>query len=99
MGDVNIIRYLKRMLNDYYTLDSFGSKKNLLMHSYARWAIKEIMKRINANPSTSPLTVVENFKRQMNEYACKNKISGIIFSIAYDVAEDITDKLINKWCC
>ena len=95
----NLIRYLQRMLNDYYKIDTFGSKKNMLMHSYARWAVKQLITKISDNPDITPLSIVENFKRQMNEYACRNKISGIIFSIAYDVAEDVTDKLINKWCC
>ena len=94
----NLLGYLQKMLNDYYKMDLFGSRKNLLMHSYARWAVKQLISRISDNPDTMPLSIVESFKRQMNEYSCRNKISGIIFSIAYDVAEDITDKLIDRRC-
>lgn len=62
--------------------------------SYQRWAVDEILKNIEESKFTPPVLVVEDFIRKMDDFSCKNKKAGIIFSVARDVAIDILDVLI-----
>ncbi|WP_297183047.1 hypothetical protein [uncultured Phocaeicola sp.] len=62
--------------------------------SYSRWAVDEILKRIEESKFTPPIMVVEDFIRKMDDFSCKNKKTSIIFSVAHDMAENILDVLI-----
>ncbi len=62
--------------------------------SYSRWAVDEILKRIEKNGSTPPVLIVEDFIREMDVFSCRNRRAGIIFSVAHDMAENILDVLI-----
>ena len=97
MTTKDLIGYLQRLYNDYYDvyLDGFKNKKFFLARSYARWAIKELIKILSSNEKISPLSVVEKFRHQMDTYACRKKITSCIFSTAYDVADDILNKLTS----
>lgn len=61
-------------------------------YSYSRWAYKEAIRRIRADPNTPPIITLENLLRSMEIYSCDHNDS-IMFSIAYDVIEDIVDIL------
>lgn len=62
--------------------------------SYSRWAAKELIACLEKNPTTPPLLVIEEFRDKMDRYACQNKDSSYIFSVAYDMAEYIIDLLL-----
>lgn len=73
----------RRMLKDWFK-----------QVSYSRWAVDEILKRIEKNGSTPPVLIVEDFIRKMDVFSCRNRRAGIIFSVAHDMAENILDVLI-----
>ena len=61
---------------------------------YTKWAYMEILDYLKNNPDIPPLISLDEFKRKMDEYACKNTEASIMFSIAYDACETIIDALV-----
>jgi len=73
------------------------SKFYFSQRSYSRWAAKEILEILHKNQDKSPIEMVENFMKTMEDFSCtddKNWKDGFIFSVAHDVASDILDILI-----
>lgn len=62
--------------------------------SYTKWATYEVLYAIECYEG-EPEDAIELFMSKMNRYACLNQKSGIIFSIAYDVAVWMLDLLIG----
>lgn len=60
-------------------------------HSYSVWAVKELLRRIQIKKNTPPISVIEDFIHEMDEYSCKRSSSSFMFSVAKDTAEDIYD--------
>ncbi len=64
--------------------------------SYARWAISEILKRIQNQPNSIPIEVVKDFARKAYAYLgvkYGDRNNSFIFYVAHDVATDILDIL------
>lgn len=68
---------------------------SLKQESYSRWAIKEILTRLEENQDTPPLIIIEEFRDQMNKYSCLNQFTSHQFSCAKDMAEWVIDLLIS----
>ena len=62
--------------------------------SYQRWAVNEIMRRIEESEDISPIKAVENFIRTTYGFLCRKGKENPIFLTAYDVATDILGLLI-----
>ena len=63
--------------------------------SYSKWAANEVLNFVKNRPRTPPVFSVETFASMMDEYACMNQGTSYIFSIAYDIAMDILDMLLE----
>lgn len=70
------------------------SSRYFSQHSYSKWALEELLVEIRANEAVSPIVIVEQFSRKMDDYACAQMYTSYIFSVAHDVAEGILDELI-----
>ena len=68
---------------------------SLKQESYSRWAIKEILIRLEENQDTPPLIIIEEFRDQMDKYSCLNQFTSHQFSCAKDMAEWVIDLLIS----
>lgn len=66
--------------------------------SYERSAIKEIKKYLIEHKNESPISALENFRYQMDCFACNTKDGGanFMFSIYYDVATNVLDMFLSK---
>lgn len=61
---------------------------------YTRWAYLEIVDYLRSHRDIPPIMAVEELQSQMNEYACVKLETSVIFSIAYDVCEEIIELLM-----
>ena len=68
---------------------------NLAQESYSRWAAREILTRLEKNPTVPPLITIEEFRDQMDKYSCLNLHTSYVFSCAKDMADWIIDLLIS----
>jgi hypothetical protein len=62
--------------------------------SYALWAAYEILRRIASHPGIRPIDVVDDFRMEMDRLACLNTHTSWMFSVAYDVADDILYQML-----
>lgn len=62
--------------------------------AYTRWAYIEIIDYLKSHRDSPPLYAVEELRNKMDEYACLNPESSVIFSVAYDACEEIIDMLV-----
>lgn len=62
---------------------------------YSKWAIKQMADDLARYPNIPPLTIIEEFRNQMDEFSCLNPHSSFQFSCAKDMAERVIDLLIN----
>lgn len=87
-----IIKYMITLphinYNEYWDKEIFQQKV------YSIWATQELLNDINNQPTCSVLSIIEKFINRMDEYSLKNKKTSLMFSIAYDTAMDIYDKLL-----
>ena len=89
------ILYALRMCVEEQLRDpKLGLKKGIFeQRSYQQWASKEVLKAIEEYDG-NPEYAIEDFMSKMDNYACKNPKSGMIFSIAYDTAVWMLDVVI-----
>ena len=90
--------YILRCIREY-ALESMNEprwglpKGYFEQRSYSKAAVEEILAAIRKSDSP-PYMVVEDFMRKMDKFAlCKSRTS-VMFSIAYDMAENILDFLL-----
>lgn len=84
---------------DYTPPSSYYMRDDVFMYqSHRHWAIKEIKLYFEERIDQDPLYLIENFRRMVDYYSCKTKVKelDIMYSVAYDVATDVLDVLINK---
>ena len=90
---------LETLLLEYYINLSEPAKKEYWkkelfeQKTYAKWAIKEIIREV-WNSNKPILETLEDFITRMNEYSMKDKKTSQIFSIAYDAAMDLYDQML-----
>ncbi len=89
-----VIRIVQEYLDESLTKISFWQGYSLAQSSYSRWAATELLKILQDKENIPPLIILEDFKSQMDNYACMNRASSYIFSVAYDMAECIIDQLL-----
>lgn len=82
------------IIQDYITEHLFEPGPNWPRYyfeerSYSRWVANEIIERIKAQPSTSPMIVIEDFIRELDNCYCASEHHEVLFSIARDAAEEI----------
>lgn len=63
--------------------------------SYAKTALKEIIKLLRENPNVPPLYVIEDFKDKMGIYSLMNECTKIVFAIGYITADDLIECIIS----
>lgn len=68
---------------------------SLAQESYSRWAAMELLIRLEENPATPPLIIIEEFKDQMDHYLCRNLHNSYVFSCAKAMVDWIIDLLIK----
>ena len=51
---------------------------------YSIWAMKELYFELAKNEEKTALNVIEDFIKRMDNYACKNKETSFMFSVAKD---------------
>lgn len=89
---IAIVQYcLRKAFCSVAGWDSYGFRQE----SYSRWAAREILYRLENDRNTPPLIIIENFRNQMDEYACMNSCTSYMFSVAKDMAQWIVDLLIS----
>ncbi len=62
--------------------------------SYAGWAAKELLKRLEEGKS-APLLTMERFRDQMARYSSLNPNSGFLFETACQTADNIIDRMLS----
>ena len=84
-----------------YLLTSFGpmdlnywDKELFQQKVYSIWAIQKLLYKIDHEPRVPVMFILERFIDTMNRYSLKNEKTSLMFSIAYDTAMDIYDKLL-----
>lgn len=98
-------KYLEYLIKDYFKdlydrEDEVGSMMKYRHRNYQeirwyeQWAVKEIIDEIWKSDK-NVIDTVEDFRKRMDDYACKNTKSSYIFSIAYDQATAVLDYLIS----
>lgn len=99
---VRIIRSYIRELN--HSVRYQWQDKHLAQIYYSKIAAIKLLNYIKNDKSLSPMTIVENFRDKMNEYACMNDFNSRMFSVQCDVAEYILDEIVvyqerrkSKW--
>ena len=65
--------------------------------SYSKTAAYEILSLLESNKDVPPLQTIEEFRDKMNKYSCLNTKTSIMFSVAYDIADDISNDLIKAF--
>lgn len=66
--------------------------------SYERSAVDEIKKYIINNGYRDCISVMEEFRSMVDDFACKSTDgdTGFMFSVYYDVATDVLDMLLER---
>lgn len=79
------------------TLHAIARRKEYesIQKSCSKWALREILTRLERNRSTAPLILIEQFRDQMERYSCMNSHTSYYFSAAKDTAEWIIDLLLT----
>ena len=62
--------------------------------SNAVWAAYETLNYVKNHPKKPPMIAVEDFMKKMDQYACFNSKTSMIFSVGYDIAVDILNALM-----
>lgn len=83
-----IENYMDECLSD---LDINWPIEDFQQRSYARWAAIEILNALMDHPFEPVTDVIEEFQVKMEAFAClaKDMDVSVMFSVAYDTAEDI----------
>lgn len=85
-----IQRYLK-----YYLVEQKRSwpEAEFRHTAYARWACQELINKINDDPKTPAIFIIEKFKDDMDRYSemGTNPKKNIIFSIARETTKDLLE--------
>ena len=99
---VRIIRSYIRELE--HNVQYQWQEKHLAQIYYSKIAAIKLLSYVKTDKLLSPMTIVENFRDKMNEYACMNDFNSRMFSIQVDVAEYILDEIVvyqerrkSKW--
>lgn len=85
-----IHQYIADMKVPVHTL----RKAHFKQEAYALWAAYEILRRVARNPNRRPIEVIDEFRMEMDDLSVENRHTSWIFSVAYDVAEDILCKFV-----
>lgn len=93
---IYIIRILREYAYDgHYRSDVvFDKSPEFLDEYYSRQAALDLIEEIMDHKSQRAIDTVENYRFKMDQYATTNPVFGIIYSIKYDFATYILDRLI-----
>lgn len=101
MSKEECIEIVEKMRKQYYDipLGKCYSIHDVMFkfESYIRWSVSEILNFLENSEEENPLTLLEKFRWEMDQYACQanGDDANLMFSTAYDVATDILDTLIT----
>ena len=74
---------------------SVWPKSHFTQSSYSIWAAYELIDYIQKNPGTPATRLAEELARKMDNYACINPATSLIFSIGKDAIVDLLDVLLS----
>lgn len=91
-----VIKMVKGYLQelDSYPIPHWNSSE-LEYYSYSKSTLNDILERLRMDRTSPPLQVVMEYRDMMDKYACKNPEGSFMFSLAYDVTENIIDEIIK----
>lgn len=72
------------------------SPRDLEQMSYTKWAASEILRYLNSHPNIAPISAIEDFEYKMNQFACLNRDTSYIFSVASNTADYIIELLLKE---
>lgn len=86
------IEYLNRKRKNYFRI----GKRNFYFFAYQKWTLEEIQRKIIDHPNQSVITLLENFRDDLDDFACiaLTPEANEQFSTAYDICTDILDMVI-----
>lgn len=92
----DILRAINHHVCCYYRGPKSYSVKSdaFKQQSYQSWAAVELINKLMKD-YRHPIRVVEEFKDEMDELACSKIKDRFMFSVAYDVANDILDLILS----
>lgn len=95
---IDIVKGYRESLDDIFTSLPFKYpfEYTLEQKSYSRWAVSEILDRLEHNTSIPPLVTIENFRSKLYEFSLINRRNSFIFEIAYEAIDDIIDMLVSQ---
>lgn len=82
---------LERQVYPYWRSPEFAQL------SYSKTAAYEVLNRLIQNPTSPPLQTIEEFRDTMSKYSCINSKTSIMYSVAQDIADDISNDLIKAF--
>ncbi len=89
-----IIECIRDYASEYIKDPRWGLPRGLFeRRSYSKAAIEEIIREIRKSDAP-PITAVENFMQKMYRYTVLKNRKMVMFSIAYDEAEQVLDFLL-----
>ena len=103
MVRVEVINELECRINEMYKSPNRlpttpRGKQIFLDRSYKHWAANEYLYYVVASKKSANVAATE-FIKMMDEFCCKGGRNSYLFSIAYDVAVDLTDYLYSEGGC
>lgn len=98
-----VINELERRINEMYKspdrLPVTPRKKQIFLDRiYKHWAANEYLYYVVTSKKSASVAATE-FIKMMDEFCCNAGRNSYLFSIAYDVAVDLTDYLYSKGGC
>lgn len=63
---------------------------------YSKIAAIKILEKLKTDRLRSPMTIIENFRDQMDHYSYMNEFNSRIFSIQFDASTFILDQIIEE---
>lgn len=88
-----VLQYYKSLKKD---MDKKMTSKNKSMKaSMELWTVRQIILR--TKNCTDQTKVVEDFRKELDRFACIRNKGSYSFSIAYDTASYVLDMLLDDW--
>ena len=86
---IEIVKDYGEFLEDCFSLHPF--EYSLDQMSYARWAITELLTRLEYCSHGAELSTMEDLSNKLDEYSRLNSINGHVFLVAREVVDNAID--------
>ena len=86
---IEIVKDYSEFLEDCFSLHPF--EYSLYQISYARWAITELLTRLEYCLHGTELSTMEDLSNTLHEYSRLNSINSHVFLVAHEVIDNAID--------